>query len=42
MKKKLKDALHRFKVETFKMSHQGADERSREILEATAQALQNA
>lgn len=42
MKKKVKDALHRFKVETFKMSHQGAEEHSREILEQTAQALQNA
>lgn len=42
MKKKLKDALHRFKVETFKMSHHGADDHSREILEQTSQALQNA
>jgi hypothetical protein len=44
MKKKLKDALHRFKVDTFKMSHSGAAEQevSREILEHTAQALQNA
>ena len=45
MKKKLKDALHRFKVETFKMTHHGAEEQqevAREILEHTAQALQNA
>ena len=42
MKKKLKDALHRFKVDSFKMTHHGAEEHSREILEHTAQALQNA
>jgi hypothetical protein len=42
MKKKLKDALHRFKVETFKMTHQGHEEHAREILEHTGQALQNA
>lgn len=45
MKKKLKDALHRYKVETFKMSHMSAEEQkevAREILEHTAQALQNA
>ena len=42
MKKKLKDVLHRFKVEAFKISHQGADEHSREIMEQTGQALQNA
>ena len=42
MKKKLKDVLHRFKVEAFKISHHGADDHSREILEQTGQALQNA
>lgn len=45
MKKKLKDALHRFKVETFRMSHQGIEQQQEvasEILEHTAQALQNA
>ena len=42
MKKKLKEALHRFKVEAFKMSHHGADEHSREILDHTELALQNA
>lgn len=45
MKKKLKDALHRYKVETFKMTHMSAEEQkdvAREILEHTAQALQNA
>ncbi len=44
MKKKLKDALHRFKVETFKLTHQGVPEQdvAREILEHTGQALQNA
>jgi hypothetical protein len=42
VKKKLKDVLHRFKVEAFKMSHQGADDHSREILDHTGQALQNA
>ena len=45
MKKKLKDALHRYKVEAFKMTHMSAEEQkevSREILEHTAQALQNA
>ncbi len=44
MKKKLKDALHRYKVETFKMTHVTAEEQdvAREILEHTAQALQNA
>lgn len=45
VKKKLKDALHRFKIETFRMSHHGVEEQeavAREILEHTAQALQNA
>jgi chaperonin cofactor prefoldin len=45
VKKKLKDALHRFKVETFKMTHHGVEDQadvSREILEHTGQALQNA
>lgn len=45
MKKKLKDALHRYKVEAFKMTHMSADEQkevTREILDHTSQALQNA
>ncbi|MBL8754139.1 MAG: hypothetical protein JNK15_12635 [Planctomycetes bacterium] len=45
MKKKLKEALHRFKVETFKMTHHGPDQHqefTREILEHTGQALHNA
>ena len=44
MKKKLKDALHRYKVENFKMTHDAVEqsEVTREILEHTAQALQNA
>lgn len=42
MKKKLKDALHRFKVETFKMTHLEQQEVAREILDHTAQALENA
>ena len=45
MKTKLKEALHRYKVEAFKMTHMGAEEQAevaREILEHTAQALQNA
>lgn len=45
MKKKLKDALHRYKVEAFKMSHLSAEEQkevTREILEHTGQVLQNA
>ncbi len=44
MKKKLKEALHRFKVENFRMTHH-ADEQhtvAREILDHTGQALQNA
>jgi hypothetical protein len=45
VKKKLKDALHRYKVDAFKMTHVDAEEKNevaREILEHTAQALQNA
>jgi len=44
VKKKLKDALHRYKVESFKLAHHGLDvaDVSREILEATQVALQNA
>ena len=45
MKKKLKEALHRYKVEAFKMTHMSAEEQkevAREILEHTGQALQNA
>lgn len=45
MKKRLKDALHRYKVETFRMTHHGPEQQdavAREILEHTAQALQNA
>lgn len=45
MKKKLKDALHRYKVEAFKMSHMTVEEQqevTKEILDHTAQALQNA
>ena len=40
MKKKLKDALHRYKVESFKLSHHGLD--VADILDATQIALQNA
>jgi hypothetical protein len=45
VKKQLKDALHRYKVEAFKMTHMSAEEQAgvgRESLEHTAQALQNA
>ncbi|MFN3240477.1 MAG: hypothetical protein ACE37K_03080 [Planctomycetota bacterium] len=45
MKQKLKDALHSFKVEAFKMSHHGAEEQqdvAQEILARTAEALDNA
>ncbi|MCR9246813.1 MAG: hypothetical protein NXI31_17405 [bacterium] len=46
MKKKLKDALHRYKVEAFKMTHHTTDEQdadvAREILDHTGEALQNA
>lgn len=45
MKKKLKDALHRYKVDAFKMTHMSPEEQKevgREILEHTAQALENA
>ena len=44
MKKKLKDSLHRFKVEAFKMSHQTVapnDDVSQEILAHTSEALEN-
>ncbi|MEC7583904.1 MAG: hypothetical protein VYE77_06265 [Planctomycetota bacterium] len=45
MKKKLKEAMHRYKVEAFKISHNGAEvdpEVSKEILEHTDEALENA
>ena len=45
MKKQLKDALHRFKIEAFKMTHHGTeedDEVRREILAHTSEALDNA
>ena len=45
MKKKLKDALHRFKIEAFKMTHHSPEEQedvAREILEHTSEALDNA
>lgn len=45
MKKKLKDALHRYKVDAFKMSHMSVEEQqevAKEILDHTAQALHNA
>ena len=45
MKKQLKDALHRYKVDAFKMAHMSVEEQqevAREILDHTAQALQNA
>jgi hypothetical protein len=45
MKKQLKDALHRYKVEAFKMTHMSAEEQkevAREILEHSSEALQNA
>lgn len=45
MNKKLKDALHRYKVDAFKMTHTSADEQeevARQILDHTAEALQNA
>jgi hypothetical protein len=44
VKKKLKDALHRYKVEAFKISHHPEEvaEVSREILSHTEEALQNA
>ena len=44
MKQKLKDALHRYKVEAFKISHHGMDveDVSKEILDHTGEALQNA
>jgi hypothetical protein len=45
VKKQLKDALHRFKIEAFKMTHHGTaedDEVRREILAHTSEALDNA
>jgi hypothetical protein len=44
VKKKLKEALHRYKVEAFKISHHGMDveDVSREILDHTGEALENA
>lgn len=44
MNKKFKDALHQYKVEAFKISHQGSEveDLSKEILEHTEQALHNA
>ena len=50
MKQKLKDALHSFKIEAFKMSHSAPvegvdatqDEVTKEILAHTAEALENA
>lgn len=45
MKKQLKDALHRFKIEAFKITHHSAEEQqevSREILAHTSEALDNA
>ncbi len=44
MKQKLKDALHRYKVEAFRISHHGTDveDVSKEILDHTGEALENA
>ena len=45
MKQKLKDALHNFKIEAFKMSHHGPEEQAdvaKEIFEHTSEALENA
>ena len=44
MKKQLKEALHRYKVEAFKISHHGVEiaEVSKEILAHTDEALENA
>lgn len=44
MKKQLKDALHRYKVEAFKISHHGVEveDVSKEILDHTGEALENA
>ena len=44
MKQKLKEALHRYKVEAFKISHSGVEvgEFSKEILDQTDEALENA
>ncbi len=45
MKKKLKEALHRYKVDAFKITHLSPEEQKevgREIMEHTTQALENA
>ena len=44
MKKKFKDALHRYKVEAFKISHQAGEieDLSKEILDHTSLTLENA
>jgi len=45
VKKKLKDALHNFKIEAFKMTHQSVEEQAdvaKEIIDHTAEALDNA
>jgi len=45
VKQKLKDALHRYKVDAFKITHMSPEEQKevgREIMEHTTQALQNA
>jgi hypothetical protein len=45
MKKKLKDALHNFKIHAFKMSHQTVDQQKEivdEVLAHTHEALENA
>lgn len=45
MKKKLKDALHDFKIEAFKMSHQTVEQQKEivdEVLAHTHEALENA
>lgn len=44
MKKQFKDALHRYKVEAFKISHHGpaADQLTQEVLAQTREALANA
>lgn len=44
MKKKFKDALHRYKVEAFKISHntEQAEDITKEILASTEEALNNA
>ncbi len=45
MKKKLKDALHNFKIEAFKMSHQTVAQKQEivdEVMAHTHEALENA